>query len=266
MRNLVYILLFVALAGCKHSEKMPVSSENKEPDQRQDGWLTIQNRYDHKRLEGITFYAFGDNPRWEISLNDQQAVRLISESEFGGFEASHVEAMAPQDLNAMVYGAKTEEGVLSIMTFADSCDSGKDGAYPLRVVIAGKKESGEIAEFEGCGLYLNNPALHDIWALKVWSGLHENKIIDSNVHLEFNLLSNRLYGNLGCGEIEGSFNPMGDKIKIFDLGYHNQPCENNELGAGLFDHLNYKTHEIVVAGRELILAHDQDTLRFIKVD
>ena len=271
MRYTFYFLFLLTFASCKQSEKMPESSQNPETEKsemnaREDQWLFLQEKYADKRDQGISFYASGENPYWEITINDQEVIRFSSQSDFGDFTASGVEAMQPKDLNAIVYGVKTKEGTLSAMVFTDSCTTDKGEKLPYRLSISGKKEKGSLAEFQGCGLYLNNPALHDIWALKGWSALSANQHIEPSAYLEFNMKTQRLYGNLGCGEIEGNFTPMGDKIKIYDLDYRNKPCAENASGEELFDYLNYKTHKLVIDGLNLMLVHEQDTLRFIKVD
>ena len=271
MRNTLFILLLLTFVSCKQSEKMPENSQNSkieksESDLREDQWLSLQQKYAEKRQEGISFYAFGENPHWEMTIDEQNGLRFSSQSEFGDFDASDVEGFQPQDLNAIVYGAKTEKGTLSAMVFTDTCTTEKGEKLPLRLSISGKKGEGSLAEFKGCGLYLNNPSLHDIWALKGWTALSANEQIEPGAYLEFNLKTQRLYGNLGCGEIEGNFSPMGDKIKIYGLDYRNTPCEKNESGKKIFDHLNYKTHKLSIHGLDLMLIHDQDTLRFLKAD
>lgn len=271
MRNTLYIFLLLIFASCKQSEKIPESSQNSEPEKsemnpREDHWLTLQGKYADKREEGISFYAFGENPFWEMTIDDQDGLMFSSQSEFGDLNAIEVEGMQPQDLNAMVYGAKTDDGTISAMVFTDSCITDKGEKLPFRLSISGKKGKGSLAEFKGCGLYLNNPALHDIWAVKGWSALSANKHIESGSYLEFNMKTQRIYGNLGCGEIEGSFTPMGDKIKIYGLDYRNKPCEINGSGKELFDHLNFNTHKLVIDGLDLMLISEQDTVLFIKAD
>lgn len=271
MRNIVYLLLILTFASCKQSEKMPENSqnskvENSQDNPREDQWLSLQEKYADKRHEGISFYAFGENPNWEITIDEQNVLLFSSQSEFGDFNAPDAEGLQPQDLNAMIYGAKTDQGSISVMVFTDSCTTGKGEKLPYRLSISGKKGEGSLAEFKGCGLYLNNPALHDIWALRSWSGLTTNERIDPSAYLEFNMKTQRLYGNLGCGEIEGNFTPMGSNIKIYGLNYRNKPCEENGTGKELFDHLNFKTHKLVINSLDLMLIHEQDTVKFIKAD
>ena len=271
MRYTLFIYIVFVFAGCKQSEKVTNDLQNREMEktetnQREDQWLILQEKYSEKRKEGISFYAFGENPSWEMNIDDRKGVRFSSQSEFGDFNASEVEGMQPQDLNAMIYGAKTEEGTLSATVFTDSCTTVKGEKLPYKLTVSGKKGEGSLAEFRGCGLYLTNPALHDIWALKDWSALSANKRIDPGAYLEFNMQTQRIYGNLGCGEIEGNFTPMGDKIKIYGLDYRNKPCKENESGKEIFDHLNFKTHKLVIDGLDLMLINEQDTLRFIKAD
>jgi len=199
-------------------------------------------------------------------MDEKQKIHFSSQSEFGDYYASEIEGMEPQDINAMIYGAQTQEGSLSVMVFSESCKTEDGEMFPYRITVSGRKEEGRLAEFRGCGLYLNNPALHDIWAVKTWSALSANKVVDSGAYLEFNMKSQRLYGNLGCGEIEGNFTPMGDKIKIYGMDYLNEICDGKDTAKELFDLLNFKTHKLVIQEINLMLIHEQDTVKFIKAD
>lgn len=270
MRNTLFILLILAFANCKQTEKTSENPQNSEMEtseiNREDQWLILQEKYAEKRREGNVFYAFGENPQWEMTIDDKSGIQFSSQSAFGDFNAPEVEGMQPQDINAMIYGAKTGEGTFSAMVFTDSCKTDKGESLPLRLSISGKKGEGSLAEFKGCGLYLNNPALHDIWAVKGWTALSANENIELGAYLEFSMRTQRIYGNLGCGEIEGHFTPMGDKIKIDGLNNRNKPCEINGPGKEIFDYLNFKTHKLVVDGINLRLIHEQDTLSFIKAD
>lgn len=271
MQKALYILLLLAFASCKQSGKIPESSQKTEMEKsqtslREDQWLILQEKYADKRREGIRIYAYGHSPDWELTINEQNELSFSSETQFGDFKAPQVEGIEPQDLNAMIYGAKTVDGTLSAMVFTDSCFTEKGEVLPYRLTVSATKEEGGFAEFKGCGLYLNNPALHDIWAIKGWNVLSANKRMEPGAYLEFNMRTQRIYGNLGCGEIEGNFTPMGDRIKLYGLDYRNKPCDKDQPGKEIFDHLNFKTHKLVLNGRDLMLIHDRDTLKLIKAD
>lgn len=270
--RLQYLLAFtVIVTSCTNSERMSEKVRDAGIDQngmhdRQDNWLILQQRFIKEREHGADFIAFGKNPDWQIVLNSNNDVSLITKSDFGTFGAPNLEVTKAPDLNGVTYGAKTTHGTISLMVFSDSCMAQKEGLLPNRVKISISKAENDLTEFTGCGLYLNNPALNDIWALKSWSSLSSGQNLPVGAYLEFNLQSNRIYGILGCGEITGYFSPMGSRIEIFKLGYVDKDCTEELIAMQLFNTLNFSTYKLIYSGSQLQLINDSDTISFIKAD
>ncbi|NEN25502.1 META domain-containing protein, partial [Cryomorpha ignava] len=217
--------------------------------------------------DGVDFIAFGKNPDWQLVITKNNELSIATKTDFGSFGAPNLEGMEPQDLNAMVYGAQTQKGTISVMVFSDSCLSHEVGLLPNRVKISAQKADRAVAQFIGCGLYLNDPTLHDIWAVRSWSSLDSTEKIPKGAYLEFNMQTNRIYGNLGCGEITGYFDPMGSRLKIYRMDYADKNCAEESISISLFSALNFSTHELIIKdGLELRLISNGDTITFIKAD
>ena len=265
------IMAVVLISGCTNSERISENSKESNLDisddnARNDHWLTLQERFAKEREKGVDFIASGKNFDWQVVITKSNDLSLITKSDFGSFGAPNIEGFEPQDLNAMVYGAQTQKGSISVMVFPDSCKSSKDGLLPYRVKISVLKADGIIKEFTGCGLYLNDPTLHDIWAIKSWSGLSADEKIPIGAYLEFNFQSNVLFGNIGCGEITGSFKPMGSKMKIYGMDYSDKNCSDESISMRLFNTLNFTTYELIKDGLKLSFLSESDTITFIKAD
>lgn len=234
--------------------------------ERSDGWLSQQMKYADERIAGVDLIAFGENPNWKLAISSNGDLSFNTETSFGNFEASGVEGIQPQDLNAMTYGALSEVGTISMMVFSDSCLASSEIKFPKRIKISAKKGEKALQSFNGCGLYLNDPALHDIWAVKSWKGLGGEKGVPQNAFIEFNMKTQRIYGNLGCGDLSGYFSPMGSKLKLYALDYTDKLCPEDGSSMALFNHLNFKTHTIHKADVNLQLIAEGDTITFLKVD
>lgn len=236
--------------------------------ERSDDWLQLQLAYAEKREQGIDFYAVGDG--WTLTIDEDKAIRYISQTRDIDFTAPGAQGLQPADLNATIYNVFTESGSLSIRLTPDTCINQKGEIMPYQVNVSLKNRVAEISTFNGCGLYLNNPVLNDIWALKSW-----NRYSDSlgtpgfpgNPFIEINLGSNRFSANLGCGDVEGSITAKGNKLKIYDLDYLNRDADcDSEMAQDLFDYLNFKDHYVSIDGLKLKLTTGTDTLVFQKVD
>lgn len=236
---------------------------------RSDNWLQLQLAYAKKREQETDFYADGRD--WDLSIDEDKAILFNSDIRGIHYHAPATKGLQPQDLNAIIYNVISENGSLSIRLTPDSCTNQKSERMPYSVNISLKNEAGEISTFEGCGLYLNNPVLNDIWALKSWSRSSGDSLPNStfpgNPQIEINLQTNKVYGNLGCGDITGFISPKGNRLKIYNLDYTNSTHDcDSKIARDLFDYLNFKDNYVSLDGLRLRLATDSDTLVFQKVD
>jgi len=106
--------------------------------------------------------------------------------------------------------------------------------------------------------------LHDIWALKQVDGV---KAAPEQVtaYLEFNLTTNKVYGNTGCNSLSGEIKVEGDSIKLLNLAVTEMFCvgfkNEQEYLYRLQNPMKYSLN-----GLELTLISNQSVLIFQKVD
>lgn len=271
-----YLLGFMLfLVACNSNSALTNNEMTSTPDksispntERSDNWLQLQLAYAEKREQGIDFYAVGD--AWTLMIDEDKTTRFDSDTLGIHFSAPGTKGLQPADLNAIMYNVFTETGSLSIRLTPDSCIDQKGEKMPYKVNVSLKNGVGEMSTFNGCGLYLNNPVLNDIWALKSWNRYNDSLYTSGfpgNPFIEINLQTNRISGNLGCGDITGFITPKGNKIKIYRLDYltKSSGCDS-EIAQELFDYLNYRDHYVSLNGLQLQLVTASDTLVFQKVD
>ncbi len=278
MKNISNVFLLgciLCLVACNSNSEMTNNEMKSAPEksispgkERSDGWLQLQLSYTQKREQGIDFYAFGNE--WSLTIDEDKAIRFVSVARSIDINAPGVEGIQPIDLHAIIYNLSRENGSLSIRLIPDTCINQEGDKMPYNVNVSFKNRVGEISTFNGCGAYLNNPQMNDIWALKSWTRYSDSlrsPNFPGNPLIELNLQSNRLSGNLGCGEITGYIAPKGNKLKIYSLDYLNKSsvCDS-EIARELFDYINFKDHYVSLHGLQLQLATASDTLIFQKVD
>jgi len=109
-----------------------------------------------------------------------------------------------------------------------------------------------------------NSRLHDIWALKSI----DEKVIgseQSNAYLEFNLTTEKVYGNTGCNSISGNLTIHSDTLILSNLAVTEMLCfnfQNEQEYISLIQlPMVYRIEEL-----ELVLKSTRATLIFRKVD
>jgi heat shock protein HslJ len=83
--------------------------------------------------------------------------------------------------------------------------SGDKSAYTIRIEIE-KDKSGDSTNFSGCGSYITDSRLHDIWVLEKLNG---EKVSLTNFNrelpnLEINSSTNQFMGFAGCNRMNGT--------------------------------------------------------------
>lgn len=277
-----FLILIIILGGvaCTSNSKVGRTPENDDSKDapkpsvtnpgRVDYWLQQQEAYADKRVAGIDFYAMDSSNVWTLAIDEDKEIRFTSQNKEMSFKVAAVEGRQPADLNATMYMLNTDKGTCTIRITPDTCINGKDERLPYTVKVFIKNGDGAMQSFEGCGIYLNNPALNDIWALKyasAYSAGNELEKLPVNPYIELNLGTNRVYGNLGCGEIAGYLRAKGNKLRIYGLDYINSDHDcASQTARNLLIGMNYKDLYVSIKQTRMKLVVNSDTLIFQKVD
>jgi heat shock protein HslJ len=106
--------------------------------------------------------------------------------------------------------------------------------------------------------------LHDIWSLKSVDGV---KAAPEQVsaYLEFNLTTNKVYGNTGCNSLSGDLIAKGDSIKLLNLTVTEKFCIGFENEQEYLNRLQ-DPMKFSLNGLELTLISNKSVLIFQKVD
>ncbi len=261
----------VLLSGCPR-ENTDESSENKADQEikQQDvagneDWREQQRQFDDHRKKGTNFLAMGNEPAWFMSNNVDGNFQMVSKGQ-DTLKSKGAEGMRPQDLNAIVYRFSGDKGGVSVTAYNDSCQDPMSGEmYPYKVTATYRNQNGEVISNMGCGLFLTDPALHDNWVMRSWNAIKDpgNVYVDGSPRLKFRFDDNTLTGYDGECEIKGKIEPMGDRIRIFNLDYKDASCKP-EKRSEFFDHLNMQEHVFRFAEGQLVLGRGMDEMVFAR--
>ncbi|MCA6073791.1 copper resistance protein NlpE N-terminal domain-containing protein [Fulvivirga sedimenti] len=158
--------------------------------------------------EGIDFYATGNEPFWNVQMDFDKFIKF---TRMGGPEITlpPVEGIRAQDANVILYRGETETGSLDVTILQQSCTDNMSGAQrPFKVRVRYKTGDDEdFTELEGCGNYVANPRLHNIWAVVSVNdvALDPEQYTGGIPRLELFTAEGRVLGFDGCNTFNGSF-------------------------------------------------------------
>ena len=188
--------------------------------------------YQEKFLNGIDFFARGNEPNWTLEIDLEKSMAFATMDDIK-INTPAVEGIKAQDSDVTLYSSKTEAGELIITIIKDECQdnmSGEPFSYKVRVEA---KRTGEAnyKTFEGCGKFLYDIRLHDIYVMEEMTGfnLKKEKLQKGLPQFEFNLNEMKFFGHAGCNNISGSMNVYGGKITFGALMGTLMACPNMQV-------------------------------------
>lgn len=270
MKSLIFsvAILGLTLIACSQTNKMNTNSS----DQKKNEITEVVNPsfYQEKFLNGIDFYARGNEPNWVLEIDFEKSMRF---SEMNGIEISTpaVEGVKAQDSDVTNFRAVTESGELSVTISKEVCQDNMSGElfdYNVRVQFRRSNQS-EFTEFNGCGEYLYDYRLNDIWVMEEMTGveLKKENLLKGLPMFEFNLSEKRFSGHAGCNQISGGFDLKGDKITFGNLISTKMACPDMTVEQKVLQALNSKKFTYRMEKLKLVLESDSGIkMIFKKVD
>ncbi len=198
----------------------------------QNSYLRILQK---KHQEGIDFYAFGNEPFWSLDMDFEKGFRFKNLDGLD-FSAPAVEPVKAMDADVSRYRAVTESGEIIIQLNHKECTdsmSGEKFDYNVTVDFKTSKET-DYKTYKGCGTYVPDYHLHDIWAIIEVDGIKVNptNFKKDAPRIEINLTDNNVFGTDGCNTFRGSVNVERNTIYFGNLASTMMACfENTEISS-----------------------------------
>lgn len=258
---LFLILLFLACKAPKN-DSIGISANTKPSKGYQEQIENMEQR--------IYFRAMGNEPEWSLQIAANKISFTSLKSNFESFNAPHVDPIRAMDANVKSYRVVTETGTMVITIEQQKCTNAMSGEifpYTVRVEIEKSKDK-SIASFQGCGNYIVDPRLHDIWVLEKMNGknVSSSEFVNELPYLEINSNSGTFMGYAGCNRMNGSLFFEKEVLRFTSIITTRMACisENKE---GEFLHSLESTTSYEVANMRLTLTNPSGIeLIFKKVD
>lgn len=224
-----------------------------------------------RKLEaGIDFFAFGNDPAWTLDME------LDGSFTFQTMEGLRVIKPATlmteaADERVQRYRSVTESGELIVTIVKEACqDTDGRKTLPYRTEVF-HKYSGEErgTTYAGCGDYVSDYRLHDIWALLSLGGQEvKASSFDKGLPtIEFHISEHRVMGHDGCNEFNAHLHTHSDVVEIERMHLTARECGPNRPGAAMVAALTEAPLHFKHEGRMLtLLRNDKEVMRLKKVD
>ncbi len=266
MNHLLTCVLFATtILGCNQLQK----TVSKIPVEKKDS-LVKESKPDvfrEKFNQGIDFIASGNEPFWSLEINFDKSMHFKTPN---GFEINTpaVEGVKAMDANVIRYSAQTEKGVLTVQIAQLECIndmSGEKFEYSITIDTRSNTEK-DYRIYKGCGRYLSDYRLHDIWVL---DSIDNKKIQATDFtkgipQLEFNLTEKKIFGHTGCNNISGVIEVRGKKIHFGKPVSTRMACNNMDFESAYLKKLDNKIIPYYIKPGRLYLQASVDSLFIYK--
>ncbi|WP_300569860.1 META domain-containing protein [Flavobacterium sp.] len=204
-RHLLIGFLLLTVIGCKSlDEKM----ENAD-----------QEAYE-KKINGeiVYFKASGNDPFWNLTITNDSIELKSMASGPETFKIHHANPMRAEDSDVKMYRVDTELGKMNIQIIKGNCQNSKSGVISPYYVTTEflKKADNKSLLLHGCGQYMTDERLNDVWVLEHLNGktISVSDFAREFPHIEINTTSNTFSGFAGCNQMNGKIIFEKDALKF----------------------------------------------------
>jgi len=213
------------------------------------------------------FKATGNEPFWGLSI-DASAIKFKSLLEgYESFTAAYAEPIRAMDANVKMYRAQSEDGEIKVQVFQSSCIddmSGKKSNYKTTIEIKRATDK-EYKTFAGCGDYIADYRIYDIWVLREIGGKPAQKNLYGKEipRIEINTTEKTFMAFTGTKDIQGKIFMEGNSIRF---NSYKEPPGLNAAEKDFLEKLRTIT-SFKLAENHLLLSNSGSVLlKFQKVD
>lgn len=273
MKNILVLSCAVFLFfGCAEKKKQ----DTLDAEASQETTDSIPEKEPAKKMEALAitpdgsyFKATGTEPFWGLKILENRVELNMMEDTI---MTPHTEPIKVQDSNLSMYRIQTEAVELDVIIAQKECTNAMSGEKsPYTVTIAYKYTGDEETyALEGCGSYITDYRLHDIWVLEEMNGapVSKEEFNGQDVpNMEVNLNSNRFAGFSGCNRMTGGLFYEKEVLRFTQVAGTKMACPNMEKESEFLKNLQASTTYSISNNRlHLSNGSQENLLVFKKID
>ncbi len=220
--------------------------------------------------EKVYFKATGNEPFWRIEISDESLRFTSLTTGFETFNAPHTEPAQAADANVKRYRSATEKGQMQVQIKQEKCTdsmSGMDQEYTVTVELKRGVDK-DFTVFKGCGSYVTDYRLHDIWVLEELAGKRVSKAqFEKELpFMEIKAQEASFTGFAGCNRMNGKLFSERDRLRFTQVSTTRKLCPPQNQEAQFLAALQSST-KFKIENNRLYLFNAQGTkLVFRKTD
>jgi len=268
-KNLFLLPVFLLMFSCMGSKdaKQGEIEEIQEPEESTE-IVAEEMQMNAPTRTDVYFKATGTEPFWGLEISPATVKLDIMDG--GVIMTPHVEPIQAMDENVKMYSIETESVRLRIQLQQLDCVnqmSGEVSPYAVTIDLE-YTGNGDKKHFEGCGTYVTDYRLHDIWVLETLNGLamKNDDFMGKLPSMEVNTTENTFNGFAGCNQMNGQLFYERGLIRFTDIVTTKRFCpppnKENEFLKALASATDYS-----IGNNRLELSNDNGSLLvFKKID
>ncbi|MGL2993718.1 META domain-containing protein [Flavobacterium sp. TSSA_36] len=219
--------------------------------------------------QGIYFRAMGNEPEWRLKISATQIEFTSLLPDFKSFTAPHIDPIRAMDANVKSYRLTTSTGTTAITIEQQKCTntmSGQELPYTVRIEMTNNSTTSKT--FSGCGYYVIDARLHDIWVLEKMNGenVSLNKFAKQLPYIEINSTNGTFMGYAGCNRMNGKLFFEKGLLRFTNISTTEMACEPQNRESELLHSLQSSTTYQVSNMRLTLTNPSGIELVFKKVD
>jgi len=283
MKNLLILIIYILYISvftvrCNLAEKKKNTEAGNSEISNEAGTSISQNEPQSITFkmklwqQGIDFYARGNEPSWAVDIDMKNGIKF---SNLDGLvietESLNVHQAADVMVTRISGGSDLGE-IIVIINEEDCNDTMSDEKFRNSVNVeieTGGDNKSEI--YTGCGQYVPDYSLHDIWVLVEANGkkINPDRFPEKGIPtFEFYAEEGRISGHAGCNNINGSFYRAGKDILHFEpFAMTRMMCPDKEIEDLIAQSVAGKRMKYEIKDLKLMLmGYDGTELIFKKID
>ena len=263
MKKYFALLFICSLLGACNQEK-------KDTKQAVSGDAVTDTQMGEKsgRATASTYFkATGTEPFWGLDISEGKiSLTTVEDS----IVVPHTEPIKAMDANVKRYRLQTESTEMTIQIQQLQCTnamSGKTSPYTASIRYKRNRQK-NFTELEGCGDYITDYRLHDIWVLEQLNG--KDITIDDfgkeYPNMEINSTTNTFSGFAGCNRMNGMLLNEREILRFTNVATTKMMCEPSNREAEFLSALQ-STNTYTIENNRLGLSNaDGESIVFKKID
>jgi len=256
MKNIVYIVIIGFFVGC--STKTNTESKT----------IIPEAPLLKSKTEGY-FKAIGTEPFWSLEISEDM-IRFQGIEAGSEFTTPHVEPIRAMDANVKLYSINTESGEMEVTISMQNCSDGmSNNKHDYKVDINLKRNNQkESTIYSGCGNYIADYRLFDIWLLEELEG---KKVTSTDFakeipQLEINSSEKKFMGYGGCNRISGTIFQERELLRFTNIISTKMACGETNLEKAFLKALQSSTGYKIKNNRLHLVNPDGMKVIFKKID